>query len=383
MRNSSLIISTEEKRKKVKLVTISSMSVKKKVILAVSGGIDSSTAAYQLLKSGYEVYGIYLDLWKGFSEEVSIKQNSDATIQKIEKLSKELNFPIRIIDIKEEFRKTIVTYFIDTLKRGLTPNPCVICNKHIKFKVLFDVLQEMDADIIATGHYARTRKNADGSVSLLKGLDESKDQSYYLSLLDQEVLCRTIFPLGESKKKDVKKIYKEVIDQEADLMESQNLCFLSGYDYRTFLQKYAPESLRSGEIVDTAGNHLGVHDGLAFYTIGQRKGIKISAKEAYFIVNKSIEGNRLIVGFEEELGKDTFCIKNIHWISGIPQRSEKQYAVKIRYRSKPVLAKIKPAGETDVFEIELKKKLRDITPGQYAVLYSKDAVIAGGEISYN
>ena len=359
------------------------MSVKKKVILAVSGGIDSATAAYQLLRSGYEVSGIYLDLWKGFSDKAAVRQTTDAAVQKVEKLSRELSFPIRVIDKKEEFRKTIVTYFIDTLKEGMTPNPCVVCNRHIKFKVLFDILQEMDADYIATGHYARIREKIDGSVSLLKGLDASKDQSYYLSLLDQKVLRKTIFPLGERKKADVKKIYKENIDPEADLMESQDLCFLSGHDYRTFLKKYAPESLQSGEIVDTSGKHLGVHDGLAFYTIGQRKGIKISAKEAYFILNKSIEGNRLIVGFEEELGKDRFHINNVHWISGIPQASEKQYAVKIRYRSNPVLAKAKPAGERAVFEIKLKKKLRDITPGQYAVLYSKDAVIAGGEISYN
>jgi tRNA-specific 2-thiouridylase len=241
----------------------------------------------------------------------------------------------------------------------------------------------MDADFIATGHYARVNIKKDGNAELLKGLDASKDQSYYLSLLDQAVLRRTLFPLGERIKEDIKKIYKADIDPQTDLMESQNLCFLSGFDYRTFLKKYAPESLQSGEIVDTAGNHLGVHEGLAFYTIGQRKGIKISAKEAYFIVNKSNEGNRLIVGFEDELGRESFRINNVHWLSGTPILEERQYDVKIRYRAKPVPAKVKPAGGSDVFEIKLENKLRDVTPGQFAVLYQKDAVIAGGEISYN
>lgn len=349
----------------------------------MSGGIDSSTAAYQLLQEGYEVFGVYLDLWKGFSEEAAVQKAADDTFGKLDRLSKELNFPIKIIDKKDEFQQTIVAYFIDSLKRGLTPNPCVVCNRYIKFKVLFEVLKEMDADFIATGHYARIQKKRDGSMALLKGLDASKDQSYYLSLLDQAVLCRTLFPLGERKKEDIKKIYKADIDPEADLMESQNLCFLSGHDYRTFLKKYAPESLQSGEIVDTAGNHLGVHEGLAFYTIGQRKGIKISAKEAYFIVNKSIKGNRLIVGFEDELGRETFHINNVHWMSGVPVFEESQYDVKIRYRAKSVPAKVKPAGGSDEFEIKLENKLRDVTPGQFAVLYQKDAVIAGGEISYN
>ncbi len=359
------------------------MTAKKKVILGVSGGVDSSIAAYKLLKSGYEVLGVYLDLWKGFSEEHAVQEAAENNMQKIEKLSKELNFPIRILDKKEEFKKIIVAYFIETLKKGLTPNPCVVCNKQIKFKYFFDVMKEMDADFIATGHYARTRLKRDGNVELIKGLDTSKDQSYYLCLLDQEMLHRIIFPLGESKKEEIKKIFKTDVDPNADLIESENLCFLSGYDYRTFLKKYAPESIQEGEIVDTLGNHLGEHDGLAFYTIGQRKGIRVNAKEAYFIVNKSLEENRLIVGFEDELGRDVFQIIQVHWISELPAKEERQYSVKIRYRAKPILGTIKPVGEPDTFEIKLKEKLRDITPGQFAVLYQKDTVIAGGEISYN
>ena len=241
----------------------------------------------------------------------------------------------------------------------------------------------MDADLIATGHYARTRLKKDGKNELLKGLDETKDQSYYLALLNQETLKRTIFPLGESRKEEIIKVFQKEIGPEAKMIESQNLCFLSGHNYHDFLEKYAPESIQRGEIINTQGQHLGFHEGLAFYTIGQRKGIKISAKDAYYIVRKSRQDNRIIVGFKEELGKDIFQIKDMHWISEIPQKGEKQYAVKIRYRANPVLAKVKPSDDPTSFEIKLKRKLRDVTPGQYAVLYHRDAVVGAGEISYN
>ncbi|MGV8027371.1 MAG: tRNA 2-thiouridine(34) synthase MnmA [Anaerolineaceae bacterium] len=378
-----MIISIVETRKRVKLVTILDMVSKKKVILGVSGGIDSSTSAFWLLKNGYEVEGVYFDLWKAFSDDEVVKKAVQENYKKLDQLSKKLQFPIQIIDRKDAFKNSIVKYFINAMKDGLTPNPCVLCNKQFKFKILFELLKEMDADSIATGHYARIRLKKDGKVNLLKGLDASKDQSYYLTLLDQETLQKVIFPLGESKKTDIKKIYKQDINPDADLLESQDLCFLTGHDPYSFMEKYAPESLQSGEIVNTDGMFLGEHAGLAFYTIGQRKRLQISAKEAYFVVEKSTRNNRLIVGFKEELGRDSFYAKNVNWISGEPRQKEKQYAVKIRYRSQPVMATVKPAGDSDILEIKLKKRLRDITPGQFAVFYHQDAVIAGGEISYN
>lgn len=360
------------------------MVSKKKVILGVSGGIDSSTCAYYLLRNGYEVEGIYFDLWRAFSDEKPVQQGIEENYRRIDQLSKRLNFPIRVVERKEEFHNQIVHYFIDALKNGLTPNPCVLCNRQIKFKILFELLNERDADFIATGHYARTRTMRNGKMVLLKGLDVVKDQSYYLTLLNQELLQRVIFPLGGSKKTEVKKIYHRDINPDADLLESQDLCFLSGYDPHSFMERYAPESLLPGEIVDRNGKVLGSHKGLAFYTIGQRKGLQISAKEAYFVIEKSIPENRLIVGFENELGRDVFWIKNVNWVSGISHPAdEKRYAVKIRYRAKPVIAKAKSTGASDMLEIQLKKRLRDVTPGQFAVLYHRDAVIAGGEISYN
>ena len=378
-----MIISRVETRKKAKLVTIPAMVSKKKVILGVSGGIDSSTSAYWLLQNGYEVEGIYLDLWKAFPEEENVQKVRQDTFQKLDLLSRKLKFPIQVIEKKDEFKRTIVAYFINSLTNGLTPNPCMLCNKHIKFKILFDYMEKMDADFIATGHYARTRLKRNGKLELLKGLDNTKDQSYYLALLDQEIMRKVIFPLGTSTKEEIKKIYKNDIIPDADLSESQDLCFLSDFDYRSFLEEYAPKSIESGDIVDRNEKHLGTHSGLAFYTIGQRKGLQISAKEAYFVVEKDIPKNRLIVGFSDELGMDTFRINNVNWLSGEPQMEEKHYAVKIRYRSKPVLANIKAVRNSNDLEIKSKKRLRDITPGQFAVLYHKDTVIAGGEISYN
>lgn len=357
------------------------MERKKKVILAVSGGIDSSTTALKLINAGYEVRGIYLNLWKGFSEQPTVQNNSQATLDKLDALSKKLGFPISILDRQEQFYNTIVTYFLRSLQIGLTPNPCVVCNKHIKFKVLFEALQQFDADLIATGHYARTRHRQDGSMALMKGIDRSKDQSYYLVYLDQSILQRTIFPLGDSKKNDVKNLYRTEIFPHEQLSESQDLCFLSGLDYRTFLERYAPTSMQPGEIVDRTGDVLGNHNGLAFYTIGQRKGLQISSPEPYFVLRKHISTNQLVVGHSDELGLNSFKLQNVHWISGDPGKIERNYNIKIRYRAKPVQAFIKnDPGHENIF-VTLKNTLRDITPGQFGVLYHKEDVIAGGEIS--
>jgi len=359
------------------------MAHKKKVVLGVSGGIDSSTCAYYLLQQGYEVEGVYFDLWKAFSDETTTQERIQTNYKNLERLSKQLHFPINIIDQKQEFYDRIVQYFINTLKRGMTPNPCMLCNQQIKFKMLFEVLNEMDADYIATGHYARTQIKRSGKAQLLKGLDESKDQSYYLALIEQNILKRVIFPLGEKGKKEIKALYRQIINPSDEIPESQDLCFLNGYDQHAFLEKYAPESINPGEIVDQNGEMLGNHMGLALYTIGQRKGLQISAQEAYFVIDKIPEQNRLVIGFESEIGRKTFCIKNPNWISGEPIYTEKQYVVKIRYRAKPVRAMVKGDINSSALKVNLKKELRDITPGQFAVLYHKDAVIAAGEIFYN
>ena len=239
----------------------------------------------------------------------------------------------------------------------------------------------MDGDYIATGHYARTRQKKDGKTLLLKGLDRSKDQSYYLALLDQEILKRTIFPLGTIQKRDVKTLYKKEIDPLAVITESQDLCFLSGRDYRTFLQKYAPDSRQPGAMMDPSGKIIGKHEGLAFYTIGQRKGLQIAGNEPYYVLQKNSDSNVLRVGYLKDLGRDQFQVKNINWLSGKCDDKEKQYDVKIRYRAKPVRAHTKYDPQTGEMKIQTHKVLRDITPGQFAVLYHSETVIAAGEIS--
>lgn len=357
------------------------MMGKPKVILAMSGGVDSTIAAYTLIHEGYEVIGVYLDLWKGFSEDEDVQRSEIRTRKKLDKLSVELAIPIHVLDKRQLFYQKIVTYFLSSLNDGLTPNPCVVCNKHMKFQTLFDTLREMDGDYIATGHYARTRQKKDGKTLLLKGLDRTKDQSYYLALLDQEVLKRTIFPLGTHQKQDVKTLYKKEIDPLAAITESQDLCFLSGRDYRAFLQKYAPESQQPGDIVDRSGEIIGEHEGLAFYTIGQRKGLQIAGNEPYYVLQKDSDSNVLLAGFLQDLGRDQFKVNHINWISGECDDKEKQYNVKIRYRAKPVKALTIYNPTTGEMVIKTHTEMRDITPGQFAVLYHGETVIAAGEIS--
>jgi tRNA-specific 2-thiouridylase len=349
-----------------------------KVVVALSGGVDSSVAAALLVEQVYEVVGVTMRLWSAPGCEEENRCCTPQTRQLAAQLAQQLGIPFQILDAQQDFRQEVVQRFLDGYSRGDTPNPCVYCNRYLKWDYLWQFAQSIGAEAIATGHYARLRRSMDGTYELWKGRDATKDQTYFLSLLTQQHFEHTLFPLGEYTKVEVRQIAHARQLPAADAPESQDLCFLGKRDYRDFLREYAPQAVEPGEIVDIQGRVLGKHNGLAFYTIGQRKGMPASA-HALYVYQKDLEHNRLVVGTEAELGADRMQVREINWIAGNPPADYFEAEVKIRFKAVPALAQIEVQPESSAM-VHFAKPLRDITPGQLAVFYQGEKVLGGGWI---
>ena len=294
-------------------------------------------------------------------------------------VANQLGIPFYVLDTKDVFRESVVRYFIDQHRDGYTPNPCLECNRHIRFHWLLRHAVALDADYLATGHYARITKSPIGGWLLKKGLDSSKDQSYVLSVMGQDQLSKTLFPVGEYPKAEVRHIASELGLDAANRKDSQDLCFLGNNDYRDFLRTYAPEVMVKGPIVTSAGEILGEHLGLSNYTIGQRKGLGISYSEPLYVLAMNPFKNALVVGTRAELGRDQLEAANFNWVSGAPPTEAFRAEVKIRYRSQPQWAAIHSLGSERV-RIAFDEPQRDITPGQAAVVYQDETCLGGGVI---
>jgi tRNA-uridine 2-sulfurtransferase len=352
-----------------------------RVIVAMSGGVDSSVAAALLVEQGYEVVGMMMRLW---SEETvggrvhnrccTPDQMADAR-----RIADKLDIPFYVLDTKDVFREKIVDFFIDQHRQGVTPNPCMECNRHIRFDWLQGHALAMDADYLATGHYARIASDENGRFTLKKGVDEGKDQSYVLSVMGQEQLRHAMFPVGEHPKPEVRKIAERFGLPTASKKDSQDLCFLGDGDYRRFLTVYAPEVMTAGPIVRKTGEVIGEHQGLANYTIGQRKGLGIYAPEPLYVIAMNPYRNALVVGTADELGATTLTAKRVNWVSGEIPTNSFRAEVKIRYKANPVSAWVEPVGD-DQIRVEFDEPARDITPGQGAVVYDGDTCLGGGII---
>ncbi|HEY9077279.1 MAG TPA: tRNA 2-thiouridine(34) synthase MnmA [Anaerolineaceae bacterium] len=356
------------------------MNEQSTIVVAMSGGVDSSVAAALLVEQGYRVIGMMLRLW---SEPGSEQSNTCCTPDSMalsRRIAAKLGIPFYSLDAKEQFRNEIVQYFIDEYAAGRTPNPCVVCNRQIKWGVLMEWAHALGADYLATGHYARLRMKDDGRISLIKGIDESKDQSYMLCRLSQEDLQRSIFPLGNMTKSAVRELAHIKGLAAADRADSQDLCFLAHQDYRQFLIRNSPGVIHPGEIVDRDGQVLGKHQGLAFYTIGQRKGLGISSPVPLYVIEKDSIHNRLVVGEEQMLGADTLVAEQFHWISNNLPEEPFTASVKIRYKAPEIHALVVPHQDGKV-SIQFECPLRDITPGQWVVIYQGDECLGGGVIA--
>jgi tRNA-specific 2-thiouridylase len=349
------------------------------ILVAVSGGVDSSVVAAMLAEQGYPVIGVMMHLWSESGKECENKCCTPQSMEEARKSAQTIGYPFHVIDAAEIFRKQIVHYFLDGYGQGKTPNPCVICNRDIKWGLLFDKVSDFGADYLATGHYVRLAKDKNEKIRVLKAKDSQKDQSYVMSMLQQSQLQKTLFPLGEYLKPEVRDIARKYGLPMAEKKDSQDLCFVSDDNYRDFLLRNAPEIAVPGSIMDRFGNKLGDHQGLAFYTIGQRKGIRLSASEPLYVLEKNAKDNVLVVGSADDLNQNAILVKDVNWISGETPQNEIKSDVKIRYKADYVRATVFPI-ENQKVRIEFDKPVRDATPGQFAVFYNDDELLGGGEI---
>jgi tRNA-specific 2-thiouridylase len=342
-----------------------------KIAVAMSGGVDSSVAAALLKQAGYEIIGVTMKLMN--------TPNSRKAIGNARKVAKKLGIPHRVIDLQDIFKRTIITDFCREYGSGRTPNPCVQCNRLIKFGILWEKVKELGADFLATGHYARIEKTNSGKYLLKKGKDKGKDQSYFLCQLTQEQLKRTLFPIGNLTKDKVKKIAEEMKLPVATRPESQEICFVTDDDHRQFLKENYRGKIETGPIIDRQGNKLGEHQGIMFYTVGQRKGLGISAAKPLYVTAIDAPKNVIIVGPKEQTYSSELAADSLNWIAGaVPKKSIKA-KTRVRYRHPEAETTVKIIDENNV-HVKFTKPQMAITPGQTVVFYDGDIVIGGGRI---
>ena len=350
-----------------------------KVVVAMSGGVDSSVAAALLKEQGYDVIGMMLRLWSEPGKEDSNRCCTPDSMAQARRVAAKLDIPFYVIDAKDVFHNTVVQYFLDGYARGETPNPCLICNRQIRWTFLLDHALALGADYMATGHYVRIKRDESGNVELLRAVDRSKDQSYVLHVLTQEKLARALFPVGDYPKTEIRLIAEKFGLPSASRRDSQDLCFLAGEDYRNFLQRNAAEMLRPGEILTREGTAIGTHTGLANYTIGQRKGLGLASPVPLYVLGKDSAANALIVGTQEELGARQLIARDVNWLAGEVPAGPFRAEVKIRYTAKEAEALVTPIRENRV-QVEFDAPQRDITAGQAAVFFDGDHMLGGGII---
>ena len=355
---------------------------RQRVVCGMSGGVDSSATAALLIEQGYDVIGITLKLWpQDCVNRAEDKCCGPQAVTDARAVCHQLDVPYYLVDESADFQKHVIQYFADEYKAGRTPNPCVMCNQNLKFGRLIDRADQLGAGFIATGHFARVEKSADGSRWLLKrGKDSRKDQSYFLFSLRQDQLARTLFPLGEKTKSDTRAVARQCHLKTADKEESMEICFVPDNNYGGFLQSANLVQKHRGEILDVRGQVLGHHDGIEFYTIGQRKGLGITTSQPVYVVELDPENNRVVVADEAALDRDEFVADRCNWHPFAMLAAPIEVTAKIRYNHPGAPATVTPLDGNRV-KVKLHSPARAITPGQAAVFYQDDLVVGGGWIA--
>jgi len=345
---------------------------KKRVAVGLSGGVDSSTAAALLAAEGYEVAGFMLRVQEAAGAGAEAAADARAVCAR-------LGVPFYALDETERFEREVVRYFAEEYARGRTPNPCAVCNARLKFGAMLERALAIGADYVATGHYARVERGAEGRFLLRKGKDAARDQSYFLAFLSQEQLSRALFPLGGLTKTEVRELARRLGLPTAGKGESREVCFVPGKDYRRFLRERGLVPRRPGEVVDAAGRRLGRHEGVAFFTVGQRRGLGVAAGSPRYVAALDAENNRVVIGGAEELLCRGFCVERCNWIALADPSEPFEATVKIRYKHPGAPARVIPRGRGEA-EVIPNEPLRAVTPGQAAVFYKGDLVLGGGWI---
>lgn len=357
--------------------------IKKKVVVAMSGGVDSSMAAVLLLQQGCEVVGLTMDLFSLPPEAChrpSLRSCCGrGAVESANDVAAKLGIPHYFVDFKSAFEKYVVNNFCEEYLRGRTPNPCIRCNKFLKFDLLWTKAQKLGADFIATGHYARIDYNSRNSLYYLKkAKDKSKDQSYFLYPLTQAQLARTLFPVGNYSKKEIRQKARQLGLASAEREESQEVCFVPDQDYVRFLRERKPQAFKPGPIVDENNRRLGTHRGIAAYTIGQRRGLGIAFSHPLYVIALRPAKNEVVIGPEKSLYRRCLIASQVNFIVPPPQ-SKFQAKARIRYRHEEAEAFIKCLNKSKV-KVEFSAPQRAITPGQSIVFYDGDVVLGGGVI---
>jgi len=363
------------------------MSQKPKVLVGMSGGIDSSVAALLLLEAGYDVAGATLRLWAEPSagDKTNFKPTQlywpPGAVERAYTVATRLEIDYHVFDYIDLFERDVVQPFCAEYIAGRTPNPCIVCNREIKFGKLLETARSLGMDYLATGHYARVeRQSATGKCLLRRGIDEQKDQSYVLSRLRQDQIRSILLPLGDLHKDDVRGYAARIGLSAADIPESQEVCFVVDGDYRSFLTERVPEASRPGPVLDTAGREIGEHRGIAFYTVGQRKGLGIFSREPMYVIRIDAERNALVVGPKEATYTSNVRIEDVSWTCDEPSAGKSEVHVQIRSMHRAARAIMDSRGGGDVY-IEFADAQRAVTPGQTAALYRGDLLIGAGTIS--
>ena len=354
------------------------------VVVAMSGGVDSSVAAALLTERGYRCIGVMMRLWAEVAsgEGSGNKCCDEESVDDARRVADQLGMPFYLINVERPFKEKVVDLFIDGYTAGLTPNPCLACNRHIRFDYLLNYARRLGARYLATGHYARLRRQADGSVHLLRGMDARKDQSYVLSMLGPAELSDLLFPVGDYAKDEVRRMAAARSLPIHSKHDSMDLCFVVDDDYRRFLTQWAPGAMTPGEIVDVGGRVLGLHRGLPNYTVGQRKGLGLSGTAApLYVVALDRSRNRLVVGPAEALGRTELLASGVSWTLGRPLAAGSRVQCQIRYTGRPLDCAVCPQPDGSA-RVLFDAPAHGVTPGQGAVFYDGVHCLGGGLIAH-
>lgn len=343
---------------------------REKVVVGLSGGVDSSVAALLLKEQGYDVIGVTMKTW----------DSAESIIEDAKRVADFLSIPYHVIDFTEEFHRHVVDYFAEEYLHGRTPNPCVVCNRHVKWEALLDRSREFGAELVATGHYARVEKLQNGRYALRSSVTAAKDQTYALYNLTQDQLARTLMPVGSFEKEEIRRMAREAGIPVAEKPDSQEICFIPDQDYAGFIERYTGKQIQPGNFVDSDGRILGRHKGIIHYTVGQRKGLNLALGHPVFVTEIRPDTNEVVIGTNEDVFTKSLLCSKLNWMAADGfHGSELRMLAKIRYAHKGAMCTIREAGE-DLAECVFDEPVRAVTPGQAVVFYQDDWVAGGGII---